>query len=110
MEIPRDDPAVAWLLPEAEEAEPRPGEVEAALEDWVAAAAGWCIEQIGLPIGELVARPGWIALTRTHLDVSFPFERTDIRIRRAGVDINPGWVSWLGRVVTYWYVDQGLPA
>lgn len=53
----------------------------------------------------LINRPGRIVNTRTHLDVIFDQEQVDINIRRAGLDINPGWVSWLGRVVQYHYVS-----
>jgi hypothetical protein len=27
----------------------------------------------------------------------------DIEVRRAGLDLDPGWVPWLGRVVTFGY-------
>jgi hypothetical protein len=50
-------------------------------------------------------RPGRIATTRTHLDVVFELRAADIRVRRAGLDINPGWVPWLGRVVTFYYLE-----
>jgi len=30
-------------------------------------------------------------------------ERVDIDIRRVGLDIDPGWVPWLGRTVTFHY-------
>ncbi len=51
----------------------------------------------------LVARPGQIGFTRTHIDVVLPLSELDIRVRRAGLDADPGWVPWLGRVVTFHY-------
>jgi hypothetical protein len=29
----------------------------------------------------------------------------DLRIRRAGLDIDPGWIPWFARVVTFHYQD-----
>ncbi|WP_237078577.1 hypothetical protein [Myxococcus xanthus] len=52
---------------------------------------------------ELVLRPGRLVATRTHLDVVFAASQVDIRIRRAGLDLNPGWVPWLARVIQYHY-------
>ncbi|NOK05977.1 hypothetical protein HNV27_31185 [Myxococcus xanthus] len=52
---------------------------------------------------ELVLRPGRLVVTRTHLDIVFAASQVDIRIRRAGLDINPGWVPWLARVIQYHY-------
>ena len=57
--------------------------------------------EIGLP--ELALRPGRISFTPTHVDILFNIEQADIRIRKAGLDIDPGWVEWLGLVVNYHY-------
>lgn len=59
----------------------------------------------GIGLRQLVLRPGRFASSRTHLDVLFDIEQTDIRIRKAGLDINPGWVAWLARVVQFHYQD-----
>jgi hypothetical protein len=47
--------------------------------------------------GRIVADPGWLEV---HLDL----ETVDIAVRRAGLDLDPGWVSWLGTVVRFRYV------
>ncbi len=39
----------------------------------------------------------------THVDVDFLAETIDIDIRLAGLDLNPGWTPWLGRVVAFHY-------
>ena len=54
-----------------------------------------------ISLRSLVMREGQIAITRTHLDILFDIDQLDIRIRKAGLDINPGWVSWLGLVVQF---------
>ncbi len=54
----------------------------------------------------LIMREGQVAITRTHLDILFDTSQLDIRIRKAGLDINPGWVSWLGMVVQFHYQQK----
>ncbi len=56
---------------------------------------------------QLVHRVGHVAITKTHLDVLFDPGITDSQIRIAGLDINPGWVSWLGKVVQFHYDYDG---
>ncbi len=56
-----------------------------------------------LGLRALVLRPGRLVTTRTHLDIVFAASQVDIRIRRAGLDVNPGWVPWLARVIQYHY-------
>jgi hypothetical protein len=36
----------------------------------------------------------------------FDVRRADVRIRKAGLDLDPGWVPWLGRVLSFHYVDE----
>ena len=70
---------------------------------WIAAMRFWCRRYVGMTIAELIGRPGRFTLTRTHLDIFFEHDQADIRIRRAGLDLDPGWVPWLGRVVLFHY-------
>ncbi|MER7756234.1 hypothetical protein [Kitasatospora sp. NPDC097643] len=46
--------------------------------------------------GEVWAEPGWI-------EVRLSVAETDLAARRAGLDLDPGWVPWLGAVVRYVY-------
>ncbi|WP_257446371.1 hypothetical protein [Archangium lipolyticum] len=68
------------------------------------AARRWCRRYARLGLHELVCRPGRITATRTHVDVLFDIQQADIRVRSAGLDIDPGWVPWLGRVVRFHYL------
>jgi len=57
----------------------------------------------------VINRNGRVWLTRTDLDVTFPLAAADLRIRRIGLDIDPGWLSWFGesgRVVRFHYRDR----
>jgi hypothetical protein len=46
--------------------------------------------------GEVVAEPGWIELR-------LPLDSVDTELRRAGLDLDPGWVPWLGVVLRFVY-------
>jgi hypothetical protein len=56
-----------------------------------------------MSLRRLILRPGELAITPTHLDFVFDIDCLDIRIRKSGLDIDPGWVSWLGLVVQFHY-------
>ena len=48
-------------------------------------------------------QPGLLRATASHLDLYLHGTTIDIRIRRAGLDLDPAWVPWLGRVVGFHY-------
>jgi len=52
--------------------------------------------QVAARTGSIVASSGWIEV---HLDLA----DVDIDVRRAGLDLDPGWVPWLGVVVIFVY-------
>jgi hypothetical protein len=54
---------------------------------------------------ELLAIEGRVTPTSSHLDVEFPMSAVRLPVRLAGLDLNPGWTPWLGRVVTFHYVS-----
>ncbi|HEX7962178.1 MAG TPA: hypothetical protein VF493_19850 [Terriglobales bacterium] len=56
-----------------------------------------------LNLGTMVQRPGEFTATRTHLEITMPQNSLEASIRKAGFDLNPGWLPWLGRVVTFHY-------
>jgi len=58
---------------------------------------------VGIGLYSLVCRPARIAITATHVDVWQAIDAVDLRVRRAGLDIDPGWVPWLGRVLRFHY-------
>lgn len=43
--------------------------------------------------------------TETHLDLDLETTSVDLALRLSGLDLDPGWVPWLGRVVRFHY-DQ----
>jgi hypothetical protein len=46
--------------------------------------------------GRVICDPGWVEVLLDVADI-------DVLIRRAGLDLDPGWVPWLGAVVRYRY-------
>jgi hypothetical protein len=38
--------------------------------------------------------------------VRFRLDQADIALRRRALDVDPGWVDWLGLEVTYAYRDE----
>lgn len=60
-----------------------------------------------LSLRQLICRPGRVVLSRSHWDVVFDMDQTDLRLRRLALDSDPGWVLWLGKVVQFHYDTQG---
>ncbi len=127
VEIPEHDPIVQWLdsllLPDTKSQEPlrcdpswwpsnlRLSRDTAALDDlvraWSVAARRWCWRMGKINVREIVSRAGIFSVDRTDLDVSMPLDRADVRVRRIGLDLDPGWLPWFGRVVRFHYPHRG---
>ncbi|HYJ85676.1 MAG TPA: hypothetical protein VEW46_06460, partial [Pyrinomonadaceae bacterium] len=78
----------------------------ALFNSWHRAIRRWCRAYAGLTLPELINRRALITSTRTHTDLFFDVRKADIRIRRAGLDLDPGWVPWLGRAVSFHYLEE----
>ncbi len=79
------------------------------LRVWIVAVKRWLWQTGRLTVSEVINRNGRVWLTRTDLDVTFPLAAADLRIRRIGLDIDPGWLPWFGetgRVVRFHYRDR----
>jgi len=61
----------------------------------------------GMSLRALINRPGRVFITATHWDTCFDINDTDLRLRRVALDSDPGWVTWLGRVVQFHYDSPG---
>jgi len=110
-----DDPAAlafAGLPPDApapdRDAPPATAAERAALDAAAARVTAALGERLGRPDAEtalarvcarrgaIVADPGWLEL---HL----PLDDVDLDIRRAGLDLDPGFLPWIGAVVRFVY-------
>ena len=86
---------------------PRPGklvDVQYLSRAWCVAVHRWCWHDGGITVRDVVNRRGLLSLNRTDLDVTLPLSSTELRIRRVGLDIDPGWLPWFGKVVRFHYV------
>lgn len=117
--IPPDDAVSLWLSDDSEPGfEPvdhQPDammvekEVDAVVAHWRTAMRRWCRLRAGLGPVNLVRRPGRVSWSQTHVDVRMPLSEIDLRIRRTGLDLDPGWVFWLGQVVRFHYDAERRP-
>jgi len=85
---------------------PPVNDLDLIIRAWVAAIGRFLHKYAQSSLRRMVARPGHVATTPTHFDVTFDPAQLDIGIRRAGLDIDPGWVPWIGRVVYIHYQDR----
>jgi hypothetical protein len=73
---------------------------------WSRATAA-ALRHADVPPDEVVAavirRSGLIAYAPGWVEIRMPLAEVDLDIRRAGLDLDPGWVPWLGTVVRYRY-------
>jgi hypothetical protein len=62
-----------------------------------------CLRATRRPLRRVLRRGGHITLNRTHLTVSFRLAEVSLPVRVAGLDIDPGWIAPLARVVRFEY-------
>lgn len=60
------------------------------------------------------ARAARVRANPSHVDIHLRLAEVDLELRRGGLDLDPGWLPWLGRVVRFHYdrsdvVDRGGP-
>ena len=132
LRVEEDDPAWALLssLPAPESSQPRlwqspplwaDSRIGLALPEdlaltpseaarrWLMACRRFLRRVAHLGLASLCLRPARLEWTATHLDATLPLAATDLRIRREGLDIDPGWLDWLGQVVSFHYADGSGP-
>jgi hypothetical protein len=103
--VPDTDAMRAALAPRDPQPEV-PADWDRLLGSWLTRVRRTVHRAAGMGLRALVARAGQVAATRTHIDVVLQLRDLDIRVRRAGLDIDPGWVPWLGRVVSFRYEGE----
>jgi hypothetical protein len=76
------------------------------LLSWTTAVRRWCRRHACQGLHSLIRRPGRVYISRTHLDACFDLSQLDLRLRRVALDVDPGWVPWMGRVVQFSYLEH----
>lgn len=95
-----EDPA--WQLC-GEEADAPDAPARADVQAWLRRCRRTLRLQVGIGVHDLVCRPARLKLTDTHTEIFFALDAVDLRLRRAGLDLDPGWVPWFARVVRFHY-------
>jgi hypothetical protein len=62
-----------------------------------------CLRATRRPLRRVLHRAGRVLLSRTHLTIALRLAEVSLPVRIAGLDIDPGWVASLGRVVRFEY-------
>lgn len=96
--VPEDDPTLA-----AFESLGEIGEAPDWALCWRAGLDRWLRRRARIPLHRLVWKRGEVAVADEALTVRFPPEAADIRLRRRALDVDPGWVDWLGLAIRYRY-------
>jgi hypothetical protein len=111
---PAHDPQRAWLqLSEAELASLCEARWEAGRLSLLQALRLWHLRMrralrrhVGLDLAGVVQRMGWLSATATHLDVVYALDEVAMPLRRQGLDCDPGWLPWFGRIVVFHFVSR----
>jgi hypothetical protein len=91
----RDAPPALWA-----EADALAARTAAAWEQWLALHAA----DLHAPrVTAVCRRPGRVRFEPGWLEVHLPLDAADARLRRLALDIDPGWLPWLGCVVRICY-------
>ncbi|THA39092.1 hypothetical protein [Streptomyces sp. A1547] len=99
----------AGLLRAAPATPPEQAAVDALAADWARATAArlgdgqYADDPFGA-VAAVARRPGRITAETGWIEAELAVADTDLAVRRAGLDLDPGWVGWLGVVVRYRYV------
>jgi hypothetical protein len=115
--VPADDPALAAFagLSPAKPSPWRAGlpatacELDAVrrlAERWAQAAAlalGRPVSEGAATVRALAARRGTVIFAPAWIEVVLALDEVDVDVRVAGLDLDPGWVPWLGCVLHFRY-------
>lgn len=103
LEVPKEDPV--WAALDLRPADLPPAEM---VEGWLTDVGDYLHDVADVGLEDVVLREAAVAVTRTHVDVVFDLASADVRLRRYGLDFDPGWVPWFGYVVTFHFVHGGV--
>jgi hypothetical protein len=102
LRMPPDDPQRALLELDGDESAALADPACArALRDWLRRLRRAMRLQAKIGIASTVLRRAGVSATPTHVDIVMPLEAADLRLRRAGLDADPGWAPWFGRIVSF---------
>jgi hypothetical protein len=100
---PADDPVFAIL-------DQRPSALLPAqpLTAWRVGLDRWLRRRARIKLAEVVSKRGWISASDAAVAVRFRVEAAELRLRRLALDVDPGWVPFLGLAIRYHYRDTAV--
>jgi hypothetical protein len=81
----------------------------AALDAWRIGLDRWLRRRTRRRLADIVPRDGWLRLTEDSLVARFRADAADLHLRRLALDVDPGWVPWLGLAIRYHFRDAPQP-
>jgi hypothetical protein len=100
------DPVLRALMPDETAGAESATRDAPELEAWRVGLDRWLRRKARIGLAETVRRRGWIIADAERISVRFRLDDADIRLRRRALDIDPGWVPWLGLSIHYVYRDE----
>lgn len=100
---PADDPVFAVLDQRSSAILP-----DQALTAWRVGLDRWLRRRARIKLAEVVRKRGWISASDDAVNVRFRVEAAELRLRRLALDVDPGWVPFLGLAVRYHYRDTPI--
>ncbi|MCB9742405.1 MAG: hypothetical protein H6740_07395 [Alphaproteobacteria bacterium] len=76
------------------------------LAAWVDAALALGERLLERPAEDWLLGEALLSADATHLELLRPLSAVTLEVRRAALDQDPGWVPWLGRVVSLVYLEE----
>jgi len=80
-------------------------DLDGSAQRWLHALRRVLRRRCGIGLATLARRDAWLSSTSTHVDLVFALNASDLRVRRAGLDQDPGWLPWFGRIVALHFID-----
>jgi hypothetical protein len=84
----------------------QPLEVHPKASGWFQQLRVWPRSNARMLLNWVIRRPALCRMTRSHIDIHFSLNQADIRLRKLGLDLNPGWILCLGKVITFHYDEH----
>lgn len=78
------------------------------LTAWRVGLDRWLRRRAKVRLSDVVYRAGWLIRDGDRIAVRFPVGGAEIRLRRHALDLDPGWVDWLGLALVYHFRDEPL--
>ena len=81
-------------------------QLHAACAIWRKGLDGWLRRSADCRLHDLASREGWLHAGVERSFVAFPLQSIHLGLRRRALDVDPGWVPWLGISLRYIFAER----